>query len=61
MELASDLLAGVPAIAQHLGKTERATYHLIYNKQLPHFKIGGRIHARKSEIDAAYRSAVSVL
>lgn len=56
MNLASDLLAGVPAIAQHLGKTERATYHLIYNNQIPHFKIGSRIHARKSQLDADLRS-----
>ncbi|GFZ85193.1 MULTISPECIES: helix-turn-helix transcriptional regulator [Sphingobium] len=56
MSLADDLLKGVPEIAHHMGKTERATYHLIYNNQLPHFKIGGRIHARKSELDAAFRS-----
>lgn len=57
MELAQDLLAGVPAIATHLGKTERATYHLIYNNQIPHFKLGGRIHARKSELEATLRSS----
>lgn len=56
MELADDILSGVPAIARHIGKTERATYHLIYNNRVPHFKIGGRIHARRSEINAAFRS-----
>lgn len=57
MDLACDLLSGVPAIATHLGKTERATYHLIYNNQIPHFKLGGRIHARKSELEASLRSS----
>lgn len=56
MNLADDLLAGVPAIAQYIGKTERAAYHLIYNDQLPHFKIGRRIHARRTELDAALRA-----
>ena len=59
MNLADDLLKGVPEIARHVGKTERATYHLIYNNQLPHFKIGGRIHARKSELDAAFSAAAN--
>ncbi|WP_099186229.1 MULTISPECIES: AlpA family transcriptional regulator [Sphingobium] len=58
MTLADDLLKGVPEIARYVGKTERATYHLIYNNQIPHFKIGGRIHARKSELEANLRAGV---
>lgn len=59
MELADDLLAGVPAIARHIGKTERATYHMIENSRIPIFRIGNKIHARRSELDAAFRSAAS--
>lgn len=59
VELAEDILAGVPAIARHIGKTERAAYHLIYKHQIPTFRLGGRIHARKSELDAAFRSATA--
>lgn len=56
MELADDLLDGIPAIAKHIGKTERATYHLHYRGLIPTFKIGGRIHGRKSQMDAALRA-----
>ncbi|PSO12625.1 helix-turn-helix domain-containing protein [Sphingobium sp. AEW4] len=59
MDLANDLLVGVPAIARYIGKTERAAYHLIYNDQIPHFKIGSRIHARKSELEASLRASVN--
>ena len=31
MDLAQDLLSGVRQIAGHIGKSERATYHMIEN------------------------------
>lgn len=43
----SDLLYGVPAIAEYLNMRPRQVYHLTENG-LPHFKIGGRVCSRKS-------------
>ncbi|WP_150291662.1 helix-turn-helix domain-containing protein [Sphingobium estronivorans] len=55
--LADDLLDGVAAIAAFLNKSERATYHMIYSGALPTaFKKGQRWYARKSELEAAFRS-----
>ena len=54
--LSDDLLHGVPAIARFLNATDRATYHMLHAGQLPGSKKGGRWYARKSEIDAAFRS-----
>jgi len=59
MPLSDDILPSIDAIASHIGKTKRATYHLIYKNQIPHFRIGAKIHARKSELDAALRSSVA--
>ncbi|AEG50774.1 hypothetical protein Sphch_3159 [Sphingobium chlorophenolicum L-1] len=59
MELSHDLLSGVRQIADHIGKSERATYHLIENHRIPVFRLGNKIHARRSELDAAFRSAAS--
>ncbi|WP_070151397.1 hypothetical protein [Sphingobium phenoxybenzoativorans] len=59
MSLSEDLLTGVPAIAHHIGKTERATYHLIYKNEIPSFKIGGKIHSRKSLLDAAFQPQIA--
>jgi hypothetical protein len=54
--LTDDLLNGVPSIAAFLNMTERSTYHMLHTGKLPAFKKGGRWYARKSEIDAAFRS-----
>lgn len=56
LDLSSELLDGVKDIAQFLGKTERATYHLIYNGHLPVIRKGRKIYARRSELEAAFRS-----
>lgn len=58
--LTDDLLDGVPNIAAFINKTPRATYHLIHTNQVPCFKKGGKIYARKSEIEAAFRSEMAV-
>jgi lactate dehydrogenase-like 2-hydroxyacid dehydrogenase len=54
--LTDDLLEGADAIANYIGKTTRSTYHLLAAGQLPHVKKGRRIYARKSELEAAFRS-----
>jgi hypothetical protein len=50
--LAGDLLFGAEAIANHLGITRRQAYGLIYSNQLPTFKIGGSVAARRSTLNA---------
>ena len=57
--LADDVLDGVKEIAAFIGKSERATFHLIHGNQLPVFRLGKKIHARKSELEAAFRSAAA--
>lgn len=47
-----DLLYGVAAIAGALSMSEAAVYHLHARKELPTFKIRGRVCARRSHLDA---------
>lgn len=54
--LKDDLLNGAAEIGAFIGKSERAIYHLIYGGQIPVFRKGRRIFARKSELEAAFRS-----
>jgi excisionase family DNA binding protein len=49
----ADLLYGVPKIADFLGLTKRATYHLIESKRMPYFKIGATVCARRASLLAA--------
>lgn len=46
----SDLLYGVPAIAKHLGISDRAIYHLHGRGTLPTFKIGKVVCARRTTL-----------
>ena len=47
----ADLLLGVPALAAHLGLTARQVRNLIYDRDdLPVFKLGGSVAARKSTL-----------
>lgn len=55
--LSDDLLEGMTAISGYIGKTERAGYHLAAQGQLPVFKKGKKIFARKSELDRAFSAA----
>lgn len=48
----ADLLVGVQAIADFLGYTRRAAQHLIDRDTLPVFRIGSRIHARRTTLNA---------
>lgn len=46
-----DLLIGANAIAAALGITRRQTYKLIYGDELPTFKLGGSVAARRSTLN----------
>lgn len=43
-----EILMGANAIAKQLGITRRQTYKLIYAGEIPTFKLGGTVAARKS-------------
>lgn len=45
-----DLLMGAHAIAKFLGITQRQTYRLIYGGEIPSFKLGGSVAARRSTL-----------
>ena len=45
-----DLLTGIAAIAVHLGWTERQVKHQAANGELPTFKIGAFVCARRSTL-----------
>jgi hypothetical protein len=49
-ELKDDLLWGAWAIAQEIGRGERATYHLLERGELPAKKVCGRWVATKSNL-----------
>lgn len=57
--LKTDLLSGVKDIAGYIGEQETVTGRLIRDGLLPAFRRGRKIYARKSEIDAAFRSTAS--
>ena len=49
-ETMSDLLSGVEAIANHLNMTRRQIYHLHETGELPTFKLGAKVCARRSTL-----------
>lgn len=51
--LANDILAGAKAIATETGFSVRKVYDLAESGYLPVFKLGGKIHARRSELRAS--------
>ena len=53
MNQTPDLLYGIEDIAQHLGVTKRAAYHLVERRRIPFFKIGRTLCARRSSLHAA--------
>lgn len=55
--LAADLLVGARAAAEFSGLSERQVYHLAANGQLPCIRKGKRLYFRRSEIEAAFRTA----
>jgi predicted DNA-binding transcriptional regulator AlpA len=48
----STLLMGAAAIAAHLGITRRQAYRLVYDTDLPTFRLGGTVAARKASLAA---------
>ena len=54
---ASDLLAGVEAIASHLNMTRRQVYHLHETKALPTFKMSAKVCARRAELETHFARA----
>jgi hypothetical protein len=48
-----DLIWGCSAIAQVIGRSERATFHLLSNELLPAKRIGGRWCASRRKLLAA--------
>lgn len=54
--LREDLLSGVKDIASYIGEDEQVTGRMIRKRLLPAFQRGRKWYARRSEIDAAFRS-----
>jgi hypothetical protein len=48
--LKDDLLVGAKAIGDFIGKDSRQVFHMVSHGQLPAFKLGAVIHARKSSL-----------
>lgn len=48
--IGDDLLRGAKQIADFLKVKERTVYHLIDTEQIPFFKLGGRVCARRSSL-----------
>lgn len=55
--LKDDLLSGIKQIADHIGETQQAAYFMVRKGDIPAFQRGRKWYARRSEIDAAFRSA----
>ena len=45
-----EIFYGARAIAEFLGVTEKAVYELIERRQIPFYKIGNRVCARRSHL-----------
>lgn len=54
--LGADLLTGADEIAAYIGWPSRRVYRAVEKNLIPYFKKGSLILARKSELDAAFRS-----
>lgn len=50
--LAGDILRGADAIAAYLGFPRRAVYHAVSKGNLPHFRVGELVCARRSTLAA---------
>ncbi|MBY5481929.1 DNA-binding protein [Rhizobium leguminosarum] len=52
-----DLIWGVEAIADLIGRTPRQTFHILKTGQLPGKKVGGRWVAERSKLIAFFMEA----
>ena len=59
-ELRSDLLYGVEAIAGHLSLTKRQALHLHEKSEIPTFKMGRTVCARRSTLAAHFAAQEAV-
>jgi hypothetical protein len=57
--LADDLLRGAPAIAEFIGTSEAAVYHLYRKKRLPIGKLGKILIAFRSELRRAAEALIT--
>ena len=57
--LADDLLIGAPAIAEFLGMTEKAVYHLASKDRLPIGRLGKSLIASRRQLRKAIGSLTS--
>lgn len=55
--LNADLIDGAAAAANYCGLPRRVIYHLVENGELPAIRKGRKLFFRKSELEAAFRSA----
>ncbi|MBW8294753.1 helix-turn-helix domain-containing protein [Sphingopyxis sp.] len=55
--LSDDLIEGATRAASYIGTKPRTVYHLVEIGELPAMKKGKKLFFRKSELDAAFRSA----
>jgi excisionase family DNA binding protein len=55
--LSKDLISGADAAADFSGLSRRAIYHMVDAGQLPVIRKGRRLYFRRSELEAAFRSA----
>lgn len=59
--LRNDLISGARAAAGECGLNTRQIYHMVEKGELPVIRKGRRLYFRRSELDAAFRSAGSGL
>ena len=57
--LRADLIWGIKAIAEELGKTQRQAFHLIDTGAIPSAKIGGRIVASRTRLREHFRALLN--
>lgn len=57
--LGNDLIKGAKAVESETGGviTQRQVYHMVENGQLPVIRKGRSMYFRRSELEAAFRSA----
>lgn len=55
--LSEDLIVGAIAAAKYAGLKARVIYHLVEKGHLPVIRKGKRLYFRKSDLEAAFRSA----
>lgn len=55
--LKDDLITGAKAAGEYIGRSRTSVYHMVERGDLPVIRKGKRLYFRKSELEAAFRSA----